>query len=58
MKQTYYKLKKVIWSCETFEHFQAAQKLINLFYNMYRNQSEAQSLQKWLNKRIRFKDLA
>ena len=58
MKKTYYKLKKVIWSCDTFEHFEGAQRLIDLFYNMYKNQHEAQSLQKWLNKRIRFKDLA
>ena len=58
MSDTFYKVRKVIWSCETIEHFEAAQRMLDLFHNISKDRSESQYLQKWLKKRIKFKKLA
>jgi hypothetical protein len=58
MSDTFYKVRNVIWSCETVEHFEVAQRMLDLFNNISNDQSESQYLQKWLNKRIKFKKLA
>jgi len=58
MSDTFYKVRKVIWSCETIKHFEVAQRMLDLFNNISNDPSESQYLQKWLNKRIKFKNLA
>ena len=55
MSVTFYKIMKVIRSCESEEHFYASQRMLNLFANITNNKNELQYLQKWLNKRKRLK---
>ena len=58
MSDTFYKIMKVIGSCETKDHFTTSQRMIDLFSRQVPEPSEPQSLQRWLNKRIKLKNLA
>lgn len=58
MSDTFYKIMKVIGSCETKAHFTTSQRMIDLFFRQVHEPTESQYLQRWLNKRMKLKNLA
>jgi hypothetical protein len=58
MSDTFYKIMKVIGSCETEDHFTTSQRMIDLFSRQVTEPVEPQYLQRWLNKRMKLKNLA